>query len=35
VIVIVVVFLPRGLLWLFNVRGGWKGVRATFGAYRV
>ena len=35
VIIIVVVFLPRGLLWLFNVKGGWKGVRATLGAYRV
>ncbi len=35
VIVIVVVFLPRGILWLFNTRGGWKGVVASLGAYRV
>ncbi len=35
VILLVVVFLPRGLLWLLNQRGGWPGVRATFGAYRV
>jgi branched-chain amino acid transport system permease protein len=35
VIVLVVLFLPRGLLWLLNVRGGWRGVVATFGAYRV
>jgi branched-chain amino acid transport system permease protein len=35
VIVIVVVFLPRGILWLFNVSGGWKGVLASFGNYRV
>jgi branched-chain amino acid transport system permease protein len=35
VIVIVVVFLPRGLLWLFNTRGGWKGVVGSLGAYRV
>lgn len=31
-IVVVVVFLPRGILWLFNARGGWNG---SFGAYRV
>lgn len=35
VIVLVVVFLPRGILWLLAVRGGWKGVLASVGAYRV
>ncbi len=35
VIVLVVVFLPRGILWLLNTRGGWKGIAATLGAYRV
>lgn len=35
VIVVVVVFLPRGLLWLFNTRGGWKGIVGSLGAYRV
>jgi branched-chain amino acid transport system permease protein len=35
VIVLVVLFLPRGLLWLLNTRGGWRGVVATFGTYRV
>ena len=35
VIVVVVVFLPRGILWLFNTRGGWKGIRGSLGAYRV
>jgi branched-chain amino acid transport system permease protein len=35
VIVIVVVFLPRGILWLLNTRGGWKGVVGSLGAYRV
>jgi branched-chain amino acid transport system permease protein len=35
VIVLVVLFLPRGLLWLLNTRGGWRGIFATFGAYRV
>ena len=25
VIVLVVMFLPRGMLWLLNTRGGWKG----------
>jgi branched-chain amino acid transport system permease protein len=35
VIVLVVLFLPRGLLWLLNTRGGWRGVVASFGAYRV
>jgi len=35
VIVLVVLFLPRGLLWLMNTRGGWRGVVAAFGAYRL
>jgi branched-chain amino acid transport system permease protein len=35
VIVIVVVFLPRGILWLLNTRGGWKGIAGSLGAYRV
>jgi branched-chain amino acid transport system permease protein len=35
VIVLVVVFLPRGLLWLLDTRGGWRAVAATLGAYRV
>lgn len=35
VIVLVVLFLPRGLLWLSAVRGGWKGLVGTLGAYRV
>jgi branched-chain amino acid transport system permease protein len=35
VIVLVVLFLPRGLLWLLNTRGGWKGFVRTLGAYRV
>jgi branched-chain amino acid transport system permease protein len=35
VIVLVVLFLPRGLLWLLNTRGGWRGIFATLGAYRV
>lgn len=35
VIVLVVMFLPRGLLWLLNLRGGWKGLRASVGAYRA
>lgn len=35
VIVVVVVFLPRGILWLLNMRGGWKGLLASVGAYRV
>ena len=34
-IVAVIVFLPRGLLWLLNTRGGWKGFLGTLGAYRV
>jgi branched-chain amino acid transport system permease protein len=35
VIVLVVLFLPRGVLWLLNVRGGWRGVKNSLGAYRV
>ncbi len=35
VIVLVVVFLPRGVLWLFGVRKGWRSVVASFGQYRV
>jgi branched-chain amino acid transport system permease protein len=35
VIVFVVLFLPRGVLWLLNVRGGWRGVKNSLGAYRV
>ncbi len=35
VIVLVVLFLPRGILWLFGVRNGWRGVIASFGNYRV
>jgi branched-chain amino acid transport system permease protein len=35
VIVLVVVFLPRGILWLFNTRGGWRGIVGSLGAYRV
>jgi len=35
VIVVVVVFLPRGILWLFNTRGGWRGFAGSLGAYRV
>jgi hypothetical protein len=35
VIVLVVMFLPRGILWLFSVRNGWRGVMASLGAYRV
>ncbi len=35
VIVLVVVFLPRGILWLLSVRGGWKGLLASVGTYRV
>lgn len=35
VIVVVVVFLPRGLLWLLNERGGWQGIKTALGAYRV
>jgi branched-chain amino acid transport system permease protein len=35
VIVLVVLFLPRGILWLLATRGGWKGIIGSFGAYRV
>ena len=35
VIVLVVLFLPRGILWLANVRGGWRGIKTALGAYRV
>ena len=35
VIVVVVVFLPRGILWLLNMRGGWKGLLSSVGVYRV
>jgi branched-chain amino acid transport system permease protein len=35
VIVVVVLFLPRGILWLFNHPGGWRGALETLGAYRV
>jgi branched-chain amino acid transport system permease protein len=34
-IVVIVVFLPRGILWLLNTRGGWKGIVGSLGAYRV
>jgi len=35
VIVLVVLFLPRGLLYLQNVRGGWRGMLRSLAAYRV
>ncbi len=35
VIVLVVLFLPRGILWLFGVRNGWRGLVASLGSYRV
>ncbi len=35
VIVLVVLFLPRGLLYLRNVRGGWRGFVQSLSAYRV
>lgn len=35
VIVLVVLFLPRGLLWFIAVRGGWRGIRNALSAYRV
>jgi branched-chain amino acid transport system permease protein len=35
VIVIVVLFLPRGILWLVGLRGGWKALAGSLGAYRV
>jgi branched-chain amino acid transport system permease protein len=34
-IVVIMVFLPRGILWLFNGRGGWRGFVAALGNYRV
>jgi len=35
VVVVVVLFLPRGLLYLANVRGGWRGFLGGLSAYRV
>jgi branched-chain amino acid transport system permease protein len=35
VIIVVVVFLPRGLLWLLDVHGGWRGILNALRAYRV
>ncbi|GAC1592034.1 MAG: branched-chain amino acid ABC transporter permease [Candidatus Velthaea sp.] len=35
VIVLVVLFLPRGILYLMNVRGGWRGLLTQLKAYRV
>jgi branched-chain amino acid transport system permease protein len=35
VIVVVVVFLPRGILWLVSLRGGWRAFVSSLGAYRV
>ncbi len=35
VIVLVVLFLPRGVLWLFGVRNGWRSIVGSFGQYRV
>jgi len=35
VIVLVVLFLPRGILYLFRVRGGWRGFINQLKAYRV
>jgi branched-chain amino acid transport system permease protein len=35
VIVVVVLFLPRGLLYLANVRGGWRGFVQGLSTYRV
>lgn len=35
VIVLVVLFLPRGLLYLQNARGGWRGMLRQLTAYRV
>lgn len=34
-IVLVVIFLPRGIVALFNLRGGWRGFRRSLGVYRV
>ncbi|MFN2461010.1 MAG: branched-chain amino acid ABC transporter permease [Candidatus Velthaea sp.] len=35
VIVLVIVFLPRGVLWLLDVRGGWRGLVNSLRAFRV
>ena len=35
VIVLVVLFLPRGIVWLFGLRNGWRSIFGSFGAYRV
>ena len=35
VIVIVVMFLPRGLLWLLDVRTGWRGIAVALRMYKV
>jgi branched-chain amino acid transport system permease protein len=35
VIVAVVIFLPRGMLWLFSLRTGWRGIIGAIQAYRV
>jgi branched-chain amino acid transport system permease protein len=35
VIVLVVLFLPRGILWLFGVRNGWRSIVGSLGSYRV
>jgi branched-chain amino acid transport system permease protein len=35
VIVVVIVFLPRGILWLIGLRGGWHAFVASLGNYRV
>ncbi len=35
VIVVVVLFLPRGVLWLFTVRNGWRSIVGAFGQDRV
>ena len=35
VIVLVVLFLPRGIVWLFGLRNGWRSIAGSFGAYRV
>jgi branched-chain amino acid transport system permease protein len=35
VIVVVVVFLPRGILWLVTLRGGWRAFVSSLGNFRV
>jgi branched-chain amino acid transport system permease protein len=35
VIVVVIVFLPRGILWLVGLRGGWRAFVSSLGNYRV